>query len=175
MLGSIGGYAGGAYAGSGRSLAASGASLLLIPPLLMILFRRKYSRWWYDWNLELLRFATRVVVYLAPMDDRYPSTDAQQSVHLDFLYPDAERELNRWLPLVKWLLAIPHYIVLFFLDLGVFFAIVAAWFAVLFTGLPAGALGLRGGRDPLAQPGRRLRRDLGDRPVPAVPAGALSR
>ncbi len=134
VLGSLGGYASGAYGGSGRSIAVSGAGLLFIPPLLMILFRRKYPRWWYDWNLELLRFANRVGVYLALMDDRYPSTDAQQSVHLDFPYPDAERELNRWLPLVKWLLAIPHYIVLVFLDLGVFFAIVAAWFAVLFTG-----------------------------------------
>ncbi len=134
VLGSLGGYAGGAYAGSGRSVAVSGAGLLVVPPLLMVLFRRKYPRWWYDWNLELLRFATRVVVYLALMDDRYPSTDEQQSVHLDFPYPDAERELNRWLPLVKWLLAVPHYIVLFFLDVSVFFAIVAAWFAVLFTG-----------------------------------------
>jgi hypothetical protein len=112
----------------------SGAGLLFIRPLLMILFRRKYPRWWYDWNLELLRFATRVGVYLALMDDHYPSTDAQQSVHLDFPYPDAEQDLNRWLPLVKWLLAIPHYILLFFLDLGALFAVIAVWFAVLFTG-----------------------------------------
>ncbi len=135
VLASIGGYSGsGAYGGSGRTIAVSGVGLLVLPPLLMILFRRKYPRWWYDWNLELLRFAARVGVYLALMDDRYPSTDEQQAVHLDFGYPDAERELNRWLPLVKWLLAIPHYIVLFFLDIGAFFAVIAAWFAVLFTG-----------------------------------------
>jgi Domain of unknown function (DUF4389) len=111
----------------------SGTGLLFLPPLLMILFRRKYPRWWFDFNLELLRFQNRVGVYLSLMDDRYPSTDEQQSVRLDVPYPDAHR-LNRWLPLVKWLLAIPHYIVLLFLYIGALFAIVAAWFAILFTG-----------------------------------------
>ena len=95
-----------------RVVAAAGSGLLFIPPLLMVLFRRKYPRWWFDWNLELLRFSNRIYVYVALMDDRYPSTDEGQSVRLDFPYPDAERDLNRWLPLVKWFLAIPHYIVL---------------------------------------------------------------
>jgi hypothetical protein len=107
---------------------------LFFGPLLMILFRRKYPRWWFDWNLELQRFANRVTVYLALMDDRYPSTDDHQSVLLAYPYPDAHRELNRWLPLVKWLLAIPHYIVLFFLHLAAIVAVVIAWFAILFTG-----------------------------------------
>ena len=80
--------------------------LLFFGPPLMILFRQKYPRWWFDWNLELQRFTNRVGIYLALMDDRYPSTDDHQSVHLDYLYPDAARDLNRWLPLVKWLLAI---------------------------------------------------------------------
>jgi hypothetical protein len=111
-----------------------GTGLLSVPALLMILFREKYPRWWFDWNRELLRFMNRVGVYFALMDDRYPSTDEQQAVHLDFEYPDAGTELNRWLPLVKWLLAIPHYIVLFFLYIGAFFAVIAAWFAILFTG-----------------------------------------
>ena len=95
----------------------------LIPPLLMILFRQKYPRWWFDFNLELLRFQNRVGVYVALMDDRYPSTDEQQSLRLDIAYPDARTELNRWLPLVKWLLAIPHYLVLaFFAGGGVYLA-----------------------------------------------------
>ena len=111
-----------------------GSGLLVIPPLLMIVFRQKYPRWWYDFNLELLRFQNRVGVYFALMDDRYPSTDEEQSVRLDFPYPDAARDLNRWLPLVKWLLAIPHYVVLFFLYIGAVVAIIAAWFAILFTG-----------------------------------------
>ena len=68
------------------------------------------------------------------MDDRYPSTDEQQSVHLDFAYPDARSDLNRWLPLVKWLLAIPHYIVLFFLWIAARRRVIVAWFAILFTG-----------------------------------------
>jgi uncharacterized protein DUF4389 len=108
--------------------------LLFLAPLLMILFRQKYPRWWFDWNLELLRFENRIVAYLALMDDRYPSTDEHQSVQLDMPYPNAERDLNRWLPLVKWLLAIPHYILLVFLWLAALVAVIIAWFAILFTG-----------------------------------------
>ena len=100
----------------------------------MILFRQKYPRWWFDWNLELLRFSNRIGVYLALMDDRYPSTDEQQAVELDFPYPDAKQGLNRWLPLVKWLLAIPHFIVLVFLWIAAVVSVVIAWFAILFTG-----------------------------------------
>jgi len=115
--------------------AAVGAGgILFLPALLLIVFRQKYPRWWYDWNLELMRFSNRIAAYLALMDDRYPSTDERQSVTLDFPYPDAARDLNRWLPLVKWLLAIPHYIVLFFLWIAAILVIIFAWFAILFTG-----------------------------------------
>jgi Domain of unknown function (DUF4389) len=136
VLASIGGYSGGAgYGGeAGTTVAIGGTGLLFFPPLLMLLFREKYPRWWFDWNLELLRFANRVGVYVALMDDRYPSTDEHQSVKLDFPYPDAGRELNRWLPLVKWFLAIPHYVVLFFLWFAAVILVIGAWFAILFTG-----------------------------------------
>jgi hypothetical protein len=100
----------------------------------MILFRKKYPRWWFDWNLELQRFSSRVAVFLALMDDRYPATDDQQAVHLDYRYPDANRDLNRWLPLVKWLLVIPHLIVLLFLWFAAVVVVIIAWFAILFTG-----------------------------------------
>jgi hypothetical protein len=113
---------------------AAGGALLVLPALLMIVFRQKYPRWWFNFNLELARFETRVFSYLALMNDRYPSTDEEQSVHLDLDYPDVKQDLNRWLPLVKWLLAIPHYIVLGFLTIGAVFASIIAWFAVLFTG-----------------------------------------
>jgi hypothetical protein len=107
----------------------------LFPPvLLMLLFRRKYPRWWFDFNLELQRFINRVAAYVLLMDDRYPSTDERQSVHLDFPYPGAERELSRWLPLVKWLLALPHYVVLAFLYIATLLALIGAWLAILFTG-----------------------------------------
>jgi uncharacterized protein DUF4389 len=112
---------------------ATGGGVLFLPLVLMIVFRQKYPRWWFDWNLQLLRFTNRVTAYLALLDDRYPSTDEEQSVHLDLPYPDA-RLLNRWLPLIKWLLAIPHYIVLFFLSIGAVVAVIIAWFAILFTG-----------------------------------------
>ena len=112
---------------------ATGGGLLFLPLVLMILFRQKYPRWWFDWNLQLLRFSNRVTAYFGLLDDRYPSTDEEQAVHLDLPYPDA-RQLNRWLPLVKWLLAIPHYIVLLFLVIGAVVAVIVAWFAILFTG-----------------------------------------
>jgi Domain of unknown function (DUF4389) len=122
------------YGHDATAYAIGTGGLLFFAPLLMILFRQKYPRWWFDWNLELQRFSNRVGAYLALMDDHYPSTDDHQSVHLDYPYPDAARDLNRWLPLVKWLLAIPHYIVLFFLDIATFAVVVVAWFAILFTG-----------------------------------------
>ncbi len=136
VLDSIAGFEGDYSTGGGSasSVALGGTGLLVIPPLLMLVFRQKYPRWWYDFNLELLRFSNRVGVYFGLMTDRYPSTDEQQDVRLDFPYPDAERDLNRWLPLVKWFLAIPHYIVLFALYICAFFAVVFAWFAILFTG-----------------------------------------
>ena len=111
-------------------------SLVVFGPLLMVVFRQKYPRWWFDWNLELQRFGARVAAYVALLDDRYPATDDEQSVHLDYPYPypDAAQGLNRWLPLVKWLLAIPHYVVLVLLDLAGLVAMVVAWFAILFTG-----------------------------------------
>ena len=137
VLASIGGYTGGGGYDAGSdapTIAIGGTGLLFLPPLLMILFRQKYPRWWFDWNLELLRFTNRVGIYVALMDDRYPSTDEEQAVHLDAPYPDAREGLNRWLPLVKWLLAIPHWILLAFLWLGAIVVVIIAWFAILFTG-----------------------------------------
>jgi hypothetical protein len=122
-----------AYNRSSVVVTGAGGALTLAP-LLMILFRRKYPRWWFDWNLELQRFTNRVVLYVLLMDDRYPSTDEQQSLHLDYVYPDASRDLNRWMPLVKWFLVIPHFIVLAFLWIAMFFVAIIAWFAILFTG-----------------------------------------
>jgi uncharacterized protein DUF4389 len=145
--------------------------VLFYAPLLMILFRRKYPRWWFDWNLELQRFTNRVTVYLSLMDDRYPSTDDRQSVHLDYLYPD---RLNRWLPLIKWLLAIPHYIVLFFLNIASFLVVIVVWFAILITGrYPKSPVRLRRRGHPLECPGDRLHPHPRHRPLSAVPAGGI--
>ncbi len=102
--------------------------------LLMIVARVRYPRWWFDFARELARFGTRVIAYLALLTDRYPSTVEEQSVHLEIDYPDVEKDLNRWLPLVKWLLAIPHYLVLIVLWLAAAAAVFIAWFAILFTG-----------------------------------------
>ena len=135
VLGAVSGTTWSFYSSSGTVHVVAGAGgVLFLGPLLMILFRQKYPRWWFDWNLELQRFTNRVLVYVLLMDDRYPSTDQEQGLRLDYVYPDVPRELNRFLPLVKWLLVIPHFIVLVFLWIAVFFVVIVAWFAILFTG-----------------------------------------
>jgi hypothetical protein len=122
---------------TGEKLASMGGGLfasLALATALMIAVRVRYPRWWFDFSRELTRFEARVGAYVALLTDRYPSTVEEQSVHLDIEYPDVKRDLNRWLPLVKWVLALPHYVVLAFLGIGAVFAIVAAWFAILVTG-----------------------------------------
>ena len=123
---------------NGTWVTSTGASILgalFFATVLMLVFRARYPKWWFDFAYELTRFTTRVGAYLALLTDEYPSTVDQQRIHLDIDYPDdVERDLNRFLPLVKWFLAIPHFIVLFFLAIGAFFAVIAAWFAILFTG-----------------------------------------
>ena len=154
-------------------MAGTAGSAVLAPVVLMLLFREKYPRWWYDWNLELARFGNRVVAYWLLMDDRYPSTDDHQAVHLD--YPEVTGpELNRWLPLVKWFLAIPHYFVLFFL-----------WIALFFVGhlrlvrdplhrpLPARRVRLHRGRSAMGESRGRVRLRARDGHLPAVSAVGL--
>jgi hypothetical protein len=122
------------FADDGTELAGLAAGVLFLPPLLLIVFRQKYPRWWFDFNVGYLRFDARVFAYALLLRDDYPSTDEEQAVHLELPYPDVATDLNRWLPLVKWFLAIPHYVVLFVLGIGVVLATIAAWFAILFTG-----------------------------------------
>jgi hypothetical protein len=125
------------YDQSGEAVSTTSGGIvsgLFAATLLMILFRRRYPRWWFDFALELTRFGARICAFVVLLTDEYPSTVEEQKVHLEIDYPDVERDLNRWLPLVKWLLAIPHFVVLFFLSVGAFFAVVIAWFAILFTG-----------------------------------------
>lgn len=118
----------------GWSVIITAGGIIFIPLVLMILFRKKYPRWWFDWNLNLSRFSFRVSSYLLLLRDEYPSTDEEQAVHLNMVYPDAPAELNRWLPLVKWFLAIPHWIILGFLFIAVLVVWIIAWFSILFTG-----------------------------------------
>jgi hypothetical protein len=131
LLTSAGAGAGGDGGWSWGYTAVAG---LFLPLLLMILFRQKYPKWWFDWNVALTKFSNRVGAYIGLLTDEYPSTDEEQAVHIEIPYPDVKDELNRWLPLVKWLLAIPHYIVLVFLGIAAIVCVVIAWFAILFTG-----------------------------------------
>jgi hypothetical protein len=120
--------------GTTVTIVVAGTGILFLPALLMILFREKYPRWWFDWNLQFQSFANRIGVYALLMDDRYPATDEEQGVRLVYPYPNVPQDLGRGMPLVKWFLAIPHYIVLAFLYIGVALATIGAWFAILFTG-----------------------------------------
>lgn len=115
-------------------VAYGSGGLVVVPTLLLILFRGKYPKWWFDWNVGLTKFGLRVVAYLALLRDEYPSTDEDQAVHVDIAYPDVEKDLLRGLPLVKWFLAIPHYILLFVLSIAALVCVIIAWFAILFTG-----------------------------------------
>jgi Domain of unknown function (DUF4389) len=133
VLATVDHYTFGGWGDRATSYVGAGG-LLFFGPLLMILFVAKYPRWWFDWNRELLRFSNRVTIYGALLRDEYPSTDEQQALHLDVDYPNVETDLSRGMVLIKWLLAIPHYIVLVFLGIAAFFSVIIAWFAILFTG-----------------------------------------
>jgi len=125
------------YDDAGRTVTTTGGGIvsgLFLATLLMILFRKRYPRWWFDFAQELARFSTRIGAYLVLLTDDYPSTVEHQRVHLDLDYPDVEADLKRGLPLVKWFLAIPHFVVLFALTFAAFFVVVVAWFSILFTG-----------------------------------------
>ena len=135
LLATLGGPAfGGGGGGDGLFFIGLASGLVVIPPLLTIVFRQKYPRWWFDFNLAFLRFDNRVMSYLLLLRDEYPSTDEYQAVHLVIPYPDVRSDLNRWLPLVKWFLAIPHYVSLLVLDIAVVLGAIVAWIAILITG-----------------------------------------
>ena len=112
----------------------SSIGALLFPVLLLILFKQKYPKWWFDWNVALTNFSLRVIAYGLLMRDEYPSSDEDQAVHVDIPYPDVEKDLDKWKPLYKWFLAIPHIIILCFLEIGVVLCSVFVWIAILFTG-----------------------------------------
>ncbi|MCR4428694.1 MAG: DUF4389 domain-containing protein [Caldiserica bacterium] len=118
----------------GWSIVITTGGMIFLPLVLMILFRQKYPKWWFDWNLNFSRFSYRVMSYLLLLRDEYPSTDEEQAVHLNLVYPDAKKELNRYLPLIKWLLALPHWILLAFLSFFGIFVWLLAWFSIIFTG-----------------------------------------
>ncbi|MFN0094599.1 MAG: DUF4389 domain-containing protein [Dehalococcoidia bacterium] len=129
-----GGGAGDQAGDAGLAFGIGAGGIVTFGVLLMIVFRQKYPKWWWDWNLQLTRFSNRVTSYALLLRDEYPATDDDQAVRFEMPYPDVPTELNRWLPLVKWFLAIPHYIVLIFLFIGVIVVTIISWFAILFTG-----------------------------------------
>ena len=116
------------------ALISSYAEALSIAVALMIICKEKYPKWWFDWNVGITKFTYRIAAYGLLLRDEYPSTDEDQAIQVDLPYPDVKKDLNRWKPLVKWILVIPHFIVLVFMFIAVVFCTVFAWFAILFTG-----------------------------------------
>ena len=108
--------------------------ILVVPTLLMIVFRRKYPKWWFDWNVQLTKFSFRVVSYLLLLRNEYPSTDEEQAVIVQIQYPNVKEDLNRWFPLIKWLFVFPHIIVLCFIMMGVLLSTILAWLIILISG-----------------------------------------
>jgi hypothetical protein len=108
--------------------------ILVVPTLLMIVFRRKYPKWWFDWNVQLTKFSFRVVSYLLLLRHEYPSTDEEQAVIVQIQYPNVKEDLNRWFPLIKWLFVFPHIIVLCFIMMGVLLSTILAWLIILISG-----------------------------------------
>ena len=157
---------------AGEQITTTGGSIaggLFLAALLMIVFRKSYPRWWFDFTRELTRLLGVVGAYLGLLTDKYPSTTDEQSVHLDLDYPNVEQDLNRWLPLVKWFLAIPHYLVLVVLFVAAMLAIVVAWFAILcHWPLPPCDLRVRRWSWPLEPASERLRVLVDHRPIPTV-------
>ena len=112
-----------------------GFSGAIFPALvLVLLFRKKYPKWWFDLNVESQRFSARVWAYFFLLRDEYPSTDEQQAVQLSLEYPDGDNAVNRWLPLIKWLLALPHWIILSVLSIVFLIVVVISWIAIIITG-----------------------------------------
>jgi hypothetical protein len=109
------------------------AGLLALPAALAIVIRQVYPSYVLAFNEALLSLQTRVDAYLLLLTDEYPSIEENDVVSVTFPEVDA-KQLNRWLPLIKWLLALPLYLV------GIVYVIYAAvltviaWFSVLFTG-----------------------------------------
>lgn len=106
---------------------------LFLGPLLMLLFRKKYPKWWFNWNTQLISFVLRITAYFYFLTDEYPSTDEQQRIHVTIPYTEG-KDLNRGLPLVKWFLAIPHYIILSVLGIIAMLLIGLSFIWVIITG-----------------------------------------
>ena len=114
------------------SLVTAAVQNLSFGVALMLLFRRRYPRVWFDWALYVNQFSYRVNAYMAFLVDEYPSTTDPQRVRTDAQLDEAS--LSRGMPLVKWFLAIPHYIVLALLFVAVAVVLLLAWFIILITG-----------------------------------------
>ena len=106
---------------------------LALPVVLALVFRQVYPSYLLAFNEALLSLQTRVNAYVFLLTDEYPSIEENDVVSVTFPEVDA-KALNRYLPLVKWLLAIPLYIVgIAYIVYGAFLTLFA-WFSILFTG-----------------------------------------
>ena len=124
---------------SGSSEASTFLSgLLFLPVLLALVFRGIYPSYVLDFNRALLALSTRVTAYIFLLNDKYPSIEDSADVKITFPEIAGGAKLNRYLPLVKWLLALPLYIVGFVYTIYGLAVLIFTWFTILFTGkMPA--------------------------------------
>jgi Mn2+/Fe2+ NRAMP family transporter len=108
--------------------------LLVLPVVLSMLFRNVYPSYVLAFNKALLELSNRVNAYVLVLTDEYPSIEANQKVRLIYPEIDGGKKLSPWMPLVKWFLAIPLFL------LGIIYAIYAfaltlvSWFSVITKG-----------------------------------------
>jgi hypothetical protein len=126
-----------AWSGSSEASACL-SGLLFLPVLLALVFRGIYPSYALAFNKSLLALSTRVTAYILVLHDNYPSIEESDDVTITFPEIDGGAKLHRYLPLVKWLLALPLYIVGFVYVLYGLAVLVFTWFTILFTGkMPA--------------------------------------
>ena len=114
--------------------AAGTAGLIVLPTLLALLFRGKYPSYVLTFNHALIELSTRLAAYVLILNDKYPSIESNSKVSVVFPDVDGGKKLNRWLLLVKWILALPHYIVGIVYFLISLFVTVIAWVQTSITG-----------------------------------------
>ena len=114
------------------------SGLLFLPVLLALVFRGIYPSYILDFNRSLLALSTRVTAYILLLNDKYPSIEESADVKITFPDDEGGAKLNRYMPLVKWLLAVPLYLVGLVYTIYGIAVLIFTWFTILFTGkMPA--------------------------------------
>jgi hypothetical protein len=108
--------------------------LFVLPVILALVFRGTYPSYLLAFNKSLFELLNRVWAYITLLNDQYPSIEASDSVKITYPEINEGKTLSRGLPLIKWAMAIPLYIVGLFYALYALLMLVLAWFNIIFNG-----------------------------------------